>query len=346
MNKELKVFHGMVNYGTQAGYFSRGLRDKGIMAISVVYFDRFERVCDISLRPYIDSKNIIVKIFKNILQRIKWFKEYNIFHFYFGTTLFPFQIDLLFYKIFRKKVVMEYLGYDVQLYQYSIDKYKFTNVKYYHSKYESLKADRRKLRRLNFENKFVNKQLVCAPYLSEFVPRSEVLPLAIDLKDYEYSPMVDPGDKIVIMHAPTNRGNKGTKYIIKAIEKLKDKGIRIEFVLVENISHSELKKKYKKCDIFIDQILGGWYGTASIEAMAIGRPTVCFLRESYFKYIDYSASIPIINANPDNLYDVLLNIIKRKEELPEIGKKSREFVENIHSLDKCVEKLIKIYEKL
>jgi len=63
-------------------------------------------------------------------------------------------------------------------------------------------------------------------------------------------------------------------------------------LLVENISHSELKEKYKECDIFVDQIVGGWYGTASIEAMAIGRPTVCFLRESYFEYIDFGPSIP------------------------------------------------------
>jgi hypothetical protein len=31
----------------------------------------------------------------------------------------------------------------------------------------------------------------------------------------------------------------------------------------------------------IDQIMAGWYGTASIEAMAIGRPVICFIRESY-----------------------------------------------------------------
>lgn len=346
MSKELKVFHGMVNYGTQAGYFSRGLREKGIVAISVAGPDKIKRSCDITLESHRGRPNRIANIFIDILQRIRWFKKYNIFHFYFGTTLFPYQIDLPFYKIFRKKVVMEYLGYDVQLYKYSIDKYRITNVKYYHSKYESLKADRRKLIRLNFEKYFLDKQLVCAPYLSEFVPKSEVLPLAIDLNDYEYSPKAAPGDEIIIMHAPTNRGNKGTKYIIGAIQRLKDKGIKIRFMLVENISHAELRKRYKECDIFIDQILGGWYGTASVEAMAIGRPTVCFLRESYFAYIDYSASIPIINANPDNLYEVLINVIRRKGDLPEIGKKSREFVENIHSLDKCVDKLIGIYEKL
>jgi len=336
----------MVNYGTQAGYFSRGLREKGIVAISVAGPDKLKRCCDITLQPHRGRLNRIANIFIDILQRIRWFKKYNIFHFYFGTTLLPFQIDLPFYRIFKKKVVMEYLGYDVQLYKYSIAKYRFTNVKYYYSKYESLKADRKKLIRLNFEKHFVDKQLVCAPYLSEFVPKAEVLPLAIDLNDYEYSPKTAPGDEIIIMHAPSHRGNKGTKYILEAIQRLKDKGIKIRFMLVENISHAELRKKYEECDIFIDQILAGWYGTASIEAMAIGRPTVCFLRESYFAYIDYSASIPIINANPDNLYEVLINVIERKESLPEIGKRSREFVESIHSLDKCVDKLIGIYEKL
>ena len=345
MKGRYKVFHGLVNYGTQAGYLTRGLRNRGIEAISVCYEDRYDRPSDVLIKTEKNNRSI-ASIIRALSQRFYWFREYDIFHFYFGTSLLPYGLDLPFYRLFGKKVVMEYLGNDVQLYRYSIEKYRYTNQKYYHAKYESLRSDRRKKLRLRFETPFLHKQLVCAPYLSEFVPNSEVFPLAIDLDDYEYSPMSAPSDEIKIMHAPTHRGNKGTKFIIEAIERLKNEGIKIQFTLIENIPHSELKKKYEECDIFIDQVLGGWYGTASIEAMAIGRPTVCFLRESYFEYIDYADSIPIINADPDTLYDVLKKIIYNKQDLPNLGEKSRKFVETIHSLDKCIDKLVEIYEKL
>ena len=340
---KIKVFHGLVNYGTQAGFFSQSLRDHGVDSLSVAYHDAFKRQVDIELD---NGKNLFDKILKrswNILRRIYWFFRYNTFHFYYGTTLFRNQVDLPFYRVFRKKIIMEYLGYDVQLYQYSLDKYDITNVRYYKEHSISLIADKKKINRLIFESKFVNQQIVCAPYLSEFVPNSLVLPLAIDLKSYSYTPKEIPNNQIIIMHAPTSRDNKGSSFILDAINRLKINGYNIKYLLIENITHDDLKRKYIECDIFIDQILAGWYGTTSIEAMALGRPTICFIRESYYKYIDYGPLIPIINANTSTIYSIIKKTIDEKHLLPEIGKKSRDFVEKIHNVDILTSKLINIY---
>ncbi|MFS8083526.1 MAG: glycosyltransferase [Ginsengibacter sp.] len=342
----MKVFHGLVNYGTQAGLFAQGLRDAGIDALSVSSSDPFKRKIDIEL---VQGNSYIEKIFTkswNWIRRFYWFFRYNTFHFYFGTTLFPNQKDLPLYRFFKKKVVMEYLGYDVQLYQNSLDKYEITNIKYYKPQDISLTDDTIKKARLKSESRYLNKKLVCAPYISEFVQGSTVLPLAIELNEYEYSPKEIPGDEIVIMHAPTSRENKGTSFIMQAIGQLRGEGFNIRTLLIENISHDKLKSKYLDCDIFIDQILAGWYGTASIEAMALGRPTVCFIRDSYFEYIDFGEDIPIINANPSTIYQVLLKTIQEKHLLPEIGKKSREFVEKVHDLNVVTNKLINIYRSL
>jgi len=344
--KKMKVFHGLVNYGTQAGLFAKALREMGIESLSVTYPDPFKRQIDIEL---LHGGNIIQKIIKhswNYIRRFYWFFKFNIFHFYYGTSLFPKQFDLPLYKFFGKKVLMEYLGYDVQLYQYSIEKYKITNVSHYYLPEISILSDKKKLNRLKFERKFLNKQIVCAPYISEFVPGSIVLPLAIDLREFKYHPAKIPINKVLILHAPTNRGNKGTEYIIDAIQRLINENYQLELILAENLTHDELKLKYVECDIFIDQLLSGWYGTAAIEAMAIGRPTIAFIRESYKQYIDYGEDIPIINANPESIYEVLIKIMHEKQLLPEIGRKSREFVEKIHDLRKVTTKIIELYKSL
>lgn len=344
--RKLKVFHGLVNYGTQAGLFARELRKQGIDAISVSYPDPFKRQIDVEL---LHGGNIFEKVVKhtwNWIRRIYWFFRYNVFHFYFGTTLLPKQIDLPFYKIFGKKVIMEYLGWDLQLYQYSIDKYNYTNAHFYKEKDEAISSDAIKLRRLKFESKFLNKQTVCAPYLSEFLPSAEILPLAIDIDEYKFVPKNSIGNTIKLLHAPTHQGNKGTRFIEDAISKLITEGFNIDFKLVSNVTHTELIQEYIKCDIFIDQVLGGWYGTASIEAMAIGRPTVCFIRESYFDFINYANIIPIINANPETIYEVLRKAIIEKEKLPEIGLRSRKFVEEVHDVRKLTRRLIAIYRSL
>ena len=344
--KRLKVFHGLVNYGTQAGLFAKELRKQGIDAISVSNPDPFKRQIDVELKH---GGNILQKVVKhswNLVFKLKCMLKYNIFHFYFGKTLLPKQLDLPFYKFFGKKVVMEYLGYDLQLYQYSIDKYEITNVRYYKPHDVSVLADRKKTERYKSESRFINKHLVCAPYLSEFAPGSTVHPLAIDLNDYAFAPKATPENETVVMHAPTSRGNKGTSFIMEAVDKLINEGYAIRKLLVENVTHAELKKKYLECDIFIDQILGGWYGTAAIEAMAIGRPTICFIRESYFEHVDYGHLIPIINAQPSTIYDVLKKTIEEKHLLPEIGKKSRNFVEEVHDLEKLTKRIIEIYNNL
>ena len=345
MNK-IKVFQGLENYGTQAGFFSNALREKGIPSISATFPDPYKRQIDVEL---LHGGTYFLKIFKHSYNRLRmvcWFFKYNTFHFYFGRTFLKNQRDLPLYHFFGKKVVMEYLGYDVQLYQYSIDKYELTNVRFYKDVETSKLSDERKIKRLKFETQYIDKQLVCAPYLSEFVEDSEVLPLAIDLSKYQYTPKTILGNEIVIMHAPTNRGNKGTEFILAALNKLIDEGFNIRILLVENISHDELKLKYKECDIFIDQIVVGWYGTASIEAMAIGRPTCCFIRESYFEHIDYGQKIPIINVLPTTVYSVIKDLILNKDKLVEIGLNSRRFVEEIHDLNKVTDHLINIYNKL
>jgi hypothetical protein len=39
----------------------------------------------------------------------------------------------------------------------------------------------------------------------------------------------------LIMHSPSNREIKGTKYILEAIQKLRDEGLKFQFELIENL---------------------------------------------------------------------------------------------------------------
>ena len=178
--KKLKVFHGLVNYGTQAGLFARELRNQGIEAIAVTYPDSFKRITDVELKH---GGNIFQKIVRhtwNYLFRIKCMFKYNVFHFYYETTLLPYQLDLPVLKFFCKKIVMEYLGNDIQSYKISIEKYKWTNMPGFIGAGDPEAYDKRIEKRYSNETKFTDLQAVCAPVYSEFVPKSIVIPLAID----------------------------------------------------------------------------------------------------------------------------------------------------------------------
>lgn len=347
MKKNPKIFHGLVNYGTQSGLFARQLRQEGLEAISVTHPDKFKRITDVEL---LHGGNTIQKIAKhswNYLFRVYCFFKYDIFHFYYGITLLPKQADLPFYRLLGKKVVMEYLGNELQGYQESVRKYKWTNVTYMMTPEEGVVYDQMNLKRLAHEKPYIDKALVCAPCYSEFAPDAAVLPLAIDLRDYEYTPMPAFNGTFRIMHAPTHKGFKGTAFIEKAVRQLQAEGFSIDFDLVENVTHAELKERYKQCHLFIDQILGGWYGTASIEAMALGRPVMVFIREEYLSYIDYGDKVPVYSADPDTIYDVLKSVLTAGyDELEKRSHMSRRFTEEVHDVTVLTRQLIQLYQSL
>lgn len=342
-----KIFHGLVNYGTQSGLFARELRKFGYEAISVTYQESFKRITDVELKHGGNFFQKIFKHLKNYFFLFNCFFQYDIFHFYFGQSLLPRQIDLPFYKIFGKKVIMEYLGNDIQGYSISVNKYKWTNIAFMMSKSEGEVYDNRILNRYNNESIYVNKSIVCAPYLCEFANNSTLLPLAIDLNLFQFSRLPNYEKKIRIMHAPTHRGFKGTSFIEDAVRRLISEGYNLDFDLVENVKHEELLERYKLCHLFIDQIMCGWYGTATIEAMAIGRPVIVSIRQDYLEYTDFMEEIPTIHADPDNIYEVLKNTLDcGLEYFQEMGEKSRDFIEKYHDVKLVTKKLVNIYSKL
>ena len=56
--------------------------------------------------------------------------------------------------------------------------------------------------------------------------------------------------------------------------------------------------------------------------------------------------IPVINANPDNLTDILRNILNNTDSLPVVGKSSSDYVAAYHDSNNIVEQLKHIYNTI
>ena len=92
-------------------------------------------------------------------------------------------------------------------------------------------------------------------------------------------------EEVVIAHAPNHRGFKGTEFIIDAIQKLKNKGLKIKFLLIEGKSNSEVQRVFREeVDILLDQLIFPAYGLNSIEGMASGLTTICNLEDQNYIY--------------------------------------------------------------
>ena len=101
----------------------------------------------------------------------------------------------------------------------------------------------------------------------------------------------------------------------------------------------------RDCDIFLDQfLLGTTYGLAAVEAMALGKPVVCYLMPSSLN--EFPQGLPVVNANPDNLAEILEPLIRDPQLRNRIGRQSRVYAESHHDAHKYAEWLKSIYENL
>jgi glycosyltransferase involved in cell wall biosynthesis len=142
---------------------------------------------------------------------------------------------------------------------------------------------------------------------------------------------------------------KGTRFVLDAIARVQAEGIPCEFILVEGLSHTEARQLYQRADLLIDQLLIGWYGGLAVELMALGKPVICYIRQEDLKFIPdvMRRDLPIINATPATLYDVLKQwLTTDRHNLATVGQRSRAYVETWHDPLQIVARLKAEYEQI
>ena len=139
----------------------------------------------------------------------------------------------------------------------------------------------------------------------------------------------NPSSKIRIVHAPSAPVAKGSNFIIPVIERLQKERNDFEFHLLQDISNKEYQLKLAEADVLIDQIIWGGYGVASMQALEAGKVVLAYLWESRINQI-YGAHCPVVNVNPDTLYQKLNEILDSKD-LDRIKRSGQDYYQNLHS---------------
>ena len=87
----------------------------------------------------------------------------------------------------------------------------------------------------------------------------------------------------------------------KAIEELRNEGHKIKYIFIKDKHLKDMKYYQVQADIVVEQLIYGWWGSTGVETMSLGKPVICYLRESWIKnfhnYYPEIKSIPIVKAN-------------------------------------------------
>jgi glycosyltransferase involved in cell wall biosynthesis len=159
----------------------------------------------------------------------------------------------------------------------------------------------------------------------------------------------DPERPVVVFHAPNHRELKGTRFLVAACEELVAEGEPIELRLVEKVPNTEVRRQLAEADIVADQFIVGWYALFAIEAMAMGKPVLCYLRpdlvELYTLY-SFAAECPLVNTPALEIKERLRELVHDADRRRALGASGRRYVEDHHSLEAVGAMLDGIYREL
>jgi hypothetical protein len=308
----LRVVHCPVNFAGIPWQNVLALRRKGVDARLVVFNRELRHPeADWSLdRPdgFVRQQLAQWRALARLLPRT------DVFHFYFGLTLVPKSLQFQVLHATGKKSVFHYLGSDIR-----------GNTP------EQLAYGKR-----------ADAQIVGSFDALRWVPEAEMIPPGLDLRPFTPVPPSDR-ERPLVVHAPSDRAKKGTEFVIAACEQLP-----VELDIVEGLPHEEARERYRRADIVVDQLNAGWHGVFALEAMALGKPVVVYLKQDVVDRAEraYGTKVPLVPATKESLVDALRPLVESPALRREVGAASRAYVERVHDIDTIADRLVDLYARL
>jgi len=159
----------------------------------------------------------------------------------------------------------------------------------------------------------------------------KVIPLPLNVSSVPYSENVVK-DKIIIYHGVGYVENKGSNYILEALDRIKEQyGDRVEIVTTNQIPYENFLEKLRNCHIYMDQCKSYAYGMSAVIAMAMGKAVMSGNEPEILPSFE-GHDCPVINIipNTDQIVCELEKLISSTKQLLDLGKRGRKFVEELH----------------
>jgi glycosyltransferase involved in cell wall biosynthesis len=377
MAKPLRVLHCPLLVGGNPQQLARAERALGLASWSVAFSQNYIGYeCDEIL--WENERAVLGNEIRRWQLLRRALTDFDVIHFNGGRTILPARIDLapgptsklrgplrIAYHLYGsllhhrdlallkhagKAIFVTYQGDDARQSDYCRANFDIHFADEVPAGYYSPSSDARKRQEIAIFDRYADGIFALNPDLLNVLPaRARFLPYAnVDLQKWfpgDYRPGSRP--RPVLVHAPSHRGVKGTRYIVDAVNRLKSDGVDFEFVLVEGLPREQARKLYQQADLMVDQLLSGWYGGVAVEMMALGVPVICYLRENDLRFLDtrMRAEMPVINSSPGEIYRTLREwLVDRRQELCEYGARSRKYVACWHNPEKIARDLKSAYE--
>ena len=178
--------------------------------------------------------------------------------------------------------------------------------------------------------RFRGTTLVSTPDLLDDAPYARWCPVTVDPDRWRPEPS-RRSEHVVVAHVPSNGVVKGSQAADAAMEGLStERGV--EYRRLEGVLSQEMPSVLQSADIYLDQFRLGSYGVAAVEAMASGCTVVGNVTSRVRERVRRSTGLelPIVQAEPHEIRDVVASLVASPEDRAEISQRSRAFAKHVH----------------
>ena len=176
-----------------------------------------------------------------------------------------------------------------------------------------------------------------------------LIPNPINTETIGYLPM-ELKDKIKIFHGVNTLSiiKKGNDYFTEALKIIASKyGDKVQITTTHSLPYDEYIKTYDACHILLDQIYSFDQGYNALEAMAKGKVVFTGAEQEWLDYYGLEKDTVAINSLPDvgYLVEKLSWLIEQPENILQISKNARAFVELNHNYKDIAQTYIKTWNQ-
>ena len=135
------------------------------------------------------------------------------------------------------------------------------------------------------------------------------------------------------------------------IERLRRDGHDLDLIEPTDIPNRDVRYLQVQADIFLDMLTYGWFGANAREGLMLGKPVVAYIRPEWLESLRrempaYADELPIVQATPETIESVLVDLIEHPDKRKEIGERSRRFAVKWHSSEAGARRFDDIYSRL
>jgi glycosyltransferase involved in cell wall biosynthesis len=313
----LKILH-IDNYSNVANQIASGQRALGHQAhVLQTWHDPDNHAVD--FENYYDGRFPVN--FYRMSKTFRLARDYDIVHVHGG--IYPLRLDNIFLGLMGKPLVVHYHGSETRL-----------------------------GRGMFLKDTLPWAKIVATPDLLRWHPDAVFIPNPYSSR-YPCAEWADDGP-LRLLHAPSNRKNKGTEKIVRAISLLEERTDQFSFKLVEKLTNDELMREMAGCHVLIDQLsderitgIPGMFGMISLEAMWLGKMAVAYLSPQSVRA--YPEGLPVASPlapSAEALADLLEEFVVDRERAKRTGVEGARYVRKHLSPELIARRHIDIYEQI